>query len=357
MAKQAGDKDVRKLQFTGGATYTLSLPKGWVQSHGLGSRDGVQIDWRPSGALRLTPFDIVEDVKRITLSTSNIPEGALLDHLMGAYLSGTDRIIIRHKNEERRTVKRVVRTFQRSTRGFEIEDESDLSITLITLLNAGELPMRSSLNQMYMQLNSLVRDTLDVLSGEDIELIEDYEEREREIDSLRFLIERQAGIALDSYKVAERLNLGRRQAVEYSNLSRSLERMADHAHQMAGLVIEDNGITSLAVDGVPLNQIPIWQEAIRTLMINIRTKDAQEIEDARDSLKAAQNILKMHERSLWSGRKEAPKLLFEDHISESVRRLCAYARDFGETLLNMLAHDMMVTERKEEYSENGVGQL
>ena len=92
-------------------------------------------------------------------------------------------------------------------------------------------------------------------------------------------------------------------------------------------------------------------------MINIRTKDVQEIEDARDSLKDAQNILKMHERSLWSGRKEAPKLLFEDHISESVRRLCAYARDFGETLLNMLAHDMMVTERKEEYSENEVGQL
>lgn len=346
MAKQAGDKDIRKLQFTGGSTYTLSLPKSWVQSHGLESRDGVQIDWRPSGALRLTPFDIVEDVKRISLSTNNIPEGALLDHLMGAYLSGTDRIIIQHKNEERRKVKRVVRTFQRSTRGFEIEDESDVSITLITLLNAGELPMRSSLNQMYMQLNSLVRDTLDVLSGEDVELIEDYEEREREIDTLRFLIERQAGITLDSYKVAERLNLGRRQAIEYSNLSRSLERMADHAHQMAGLVIVDNGTTSLAVDSVPLNQIPIWQEAIRTLMINIRTKDAQEIEDARDSLKAAQNILKMHERSLWSGRKEATKLLFEDHVSESVRRLCAYARDFGETLLNMLAHDMMVTERK-----------
>ncbi len=348
MAKQAGDKDVRKLQFTGGATYTLSLPKGWVQSHGLESRDGVQIDWRPSGALRLTPFDIVEDIKKISFSTTKIPEGALLDHLMGAYLSGTDRIIIRHKSEESRMVKRVIRTFQRSTRGFEIEDESEHSITLITLLNAGELPMRSSLNQMYMQLNSLVRDTLEVLSGEDIELIEDYEEREREIDSLRFLIERQAGIALDSYKVAERLNLGRRQAVEYANLARSLERMADHTHQMARLTIEDAGNTSLSTESVPLNQIPVWQEAIRALMINIRTKDAEEIEKARDSLKDAQNVLKEHERSLWSGRKDAPKLLFEDHISESVRRLCAYARDFGETLLNMLAHDLMVTERRDE---------
>ena len=348
MAKQAGDKDVRKLQFTGGATYTLSLPKVWVQSHGLESRDGVQIDWRPSGALRLTPFDILEDVKRISLSTKNIPDGALLDHLMGAYLSGTDRIIIKHGDEEGRTIKRVVRTFQRSTRGFEIEDESDNSITLITLLNAGELPMRSSLNQMYMQLNSLVRDTLDVLSGEDIELIEDYEEREREIDSLRFLIERQAGITLDSYKVAERLNLGRRQAVEYANLSRSLERMADHTHQMARLAIEDAGNTSLEANSVPLNQIPVWQEAIRALMINIRTRDAEEIENARNSLKSAQNVLKEHERNLWSAQGDANEILFEDHISESIRRLCAYARDFGETLLNMLAHEMMITERRQE---------
>ena len=348
MAKQVGDKDVRKLQFTGGATYTLSLPKSWIQSHGLESRDGVQIDWRPSGALRLTPLDTVEDVKKITLSTNKIPEGALLDHLMGAYLSGTDQITVQHAEDEAKAVKRVIRTFQRSTRGFEIETESSNRIKLIALINAGELPLRSTLNQMFMQLTSLVRDTLEVLSGEDFELIEDYEEREREIDSLRFLIERQAGITLDSYKVAERLNLGRRQAVEYANLARSLERMADHTHQMARLAIEDNGTTKLSVEQAPLNQIPVWQEAIRALMINIRTSDAEEIEAARNSLKAAQNVLKEHERSLWSGRKEANKLLFEDHISESIRRLCAYARDFGETLLNMLAHEMMVTERRQD---------
>ncbi len=348
MAKQAGDKDVRKLQLTGGATYTLSLPKDWVTSHGLESRDGVQIDWRPSGALRLTPLDTVEDAKRISLSTSNIPDGALLDHLMGAYLSGTDRIILRFSEDEARRVKRVIRTFQRSTRGFEIEDEGAKKITLIALLNAGELPMRSSLNQMFMQLNSLIRDIIEVFSGEDIQLIEDYEEREREIDSLRFLIERQAGIALDSYKVAERLNLVRRQAVEYSNLARSLERMADHAQQMAQLVIEDEGNTKLSIGGAPLNQIPIWQEAIRTLMINIRTKDPIEIESARIALKSAQDYLSTHERGLWTGRKSANKVLFEDHISESIRRLCAYSRDFGETLLNMLTHEMMITEQVQQ---------
>ena len=183
MTKDSDGREVRKLQLTGGSTYTLSLPKTWVTYHGLESRNGVQIDWRPSGALRLTPLDTVEDLKRVTLNTKKIPEGALLDHLMGAYLSGTDHIIIQFDESEVRSIKRIIRTFQRSTRGFEIGEEEDQRITLITLINAGELPIRSSLNQMYLQLNSLVRDILDVLSGESVELIDDYEDREREIDS------------------------------------------------------------------------------------------------------------------------------------------------------------------------------
>jgi len=348
MARGKRDKEVRKLQYTGGATYTLSLPKNWIKSHNLNTSDGIEIDWRPSGALRLTPFESVEEIKKIILNLDKIPEGGLLDHLMGAYLSGTDQIIVRFKVENKQKIRRIIRTFQRSTRGFEIENESNNSITLITLLNAGELPMRSSLNQMYMQLNSLVRDTLDVLSGQELSLIEDYEEREREIDSLRFFIERQAGIALDSYKIAERLKLRRRQAVEYSNIARTFERMGDHTHQMAALILEDKGRTKLSLNAPPLNQIPIWQAAVRDLMMNIKTYDLEEIEEARISLKRAQKILKEHEKSLWRGKKDANKLLFEDHISESIRRLCAYARDFGEIILNMLSHESMITERRNE---------
>lgn len=346
MARVNGDKEVRKLQYTGGATYTLSLPKNWIKSHNLNTSDGIEIDWRPSGSLRLNPFKSIEEKKKIILILDKIPEGGLLDHLMGAYLSGTDKIIVHFKDEFKQKIRRVIRTFQRSTRGFEIENETSNSITLITLLNAGELPMRSSINQMYMQLNSLVRDTLDVLSGQEISLIEDYEEREREIDSLRFFIERQAGIVLDSYKIAERLKLGRRQAVGYSNIARTLERMGDHTHQMAALILEDKGRTKLSLEAPPLNQIPIWQEAVRALMINIRTYNLEEIEVARLSLKRAQKILKEHEKSLWKGKKDANKLLFEYHISESIRRLCAYARDFGEILLNMYSCERITTEKR-----------
>ena len=124
--------------------------------------------------------------------------------------------------------------------------------------------------------------------------------------------------------------------------------MADHAFQLADLATKYEGVHSLDIAALPLNQIPIWQDAIRSLMVNMRTKDAREIETARNALKSAQLALKEHEQGLWSGKREARGLLLEDHISESIRRMCAYARDFGETLLNMIAHEDTITDRDDD---------
>ena len=123
MAKGPGFLDVRKLQVTGGSTYTLSLPKEWVKVNGLGARDAIQVDWRPSGALRISALESTREIRRITLTTKRVPVDAILDHLMGAYLAGTDRISIHHESGENRKIKKIIRDFQRFTRGFEIEDE------------------------------------------------------------------------------------------------------------------------------------------------------------------------------------------------------------------------------------------
>ena len=337
-----GEQDVRRLQLTGGSTYTMSLPKPWVLSNKLSARDGIRVEWRPTGELSLTPLDVPEEVKTLVeLNQDGIPEGALYDHLMAAYLSGAQEISVHSENQFSRETRSEIRRFLRSTRGFEIGEQSDNSMNLISLLNAGELPLHASLNRMYLLLSSLVRDTFEVLTGSDDELISDYEEREKEVDGLHYLIERQVGSMLDSQQVARSLGLGRKEGVEHSNLARSLERMMDHAHEMARLTLETNPRHSLKSDEHPLSLLQVWMDALKSLMINLRTHDPYQIEEARDSLKAAQLSLKEHEESLWSGRRKASRLLFEDRISESIRRICAYSRDFGEILLNMIAHDSM----------------
>jgi CRISPR/Cas system CMR-associated protein Cmr1 (group 7 of RAMP superfamily) len=51
-----------------------------------------------------------------------------------------------------------------------------------------------------------------------------------------------------------------------------------------------------------------------------------------------QNDLKDHERALFQSDKKNSWMLVEHSVSESIRRLCAYARDFGESLINMNAY-------------------
>ena len=335
-----GEQDVRRLQLTGGATYTLSLPKPWISANNLASRDSIRIDWRSSGELMLSPLEESEERKtEIEINLGGLPIGALYDHLMGAYISGVQEIVIKSKTNLTRKTRNEIRRFLRSTRGFEIGEEDDSSTRLISLLNAGELPLSASLNRMYLLLSSLVRDIIESLQGADSELISDHDEREREVDGLQYLIERQVGSMLSSSQIVKSLGISRKQGVEYANLARSLERMMDHADQMAKLTIDSESIPNLSAQKMPLSALPIWLDSIKTLMINLRERDTHQIENARNSLKTAQLELEKHEESLWSGRRKAAPLLFEDRLSESIRRLCAYARDFGEILLNMLAYD------------------
>lgn len=339
-----GDIDVRKVQLTGGSTYTLSLPKPWVDEMSLSPRDGIRVDWRPSGALRLTPIDLLDNQeKRVYLDAGALPKDSLHDHLMGVYLSGADRIKIRFPSGEERIFRKQIRRFLRNTRGFEIMDESESELELICLISAAEMPLSASINRMYLQLSSLVRDIISVLQGDDIELLSDAEERESEVDALLYLVDRQVCIALDSHLVATSLKIGRNQAVEHTNLAQSLERMMDHALQMAVLTRLYPKVR-LKSSEPPVIQISMWQKAIKQLMINIRTRDSHEIEEARLSLKQAQNEISQFEETLLANRKLSEEELFFFRISESVRRLCAYARDFGEVLLNLKMYDEMIVD-------------
>lgn len=337
---EQGENEVRKLQSTGGSTFTVSLPKPWVLEQQLQPRDSLRVDWRPSGALRITPLRMAETLtNHVSFTTSLIPDESLHDHLMGAYISGADSISIAYEESKRKETAVQIRRFLRSTRGFEIIDEDENHFQLKCLLNAGDMPLHASLNRMYLLVTSLVRDIISVFQGEDEEYIQDAEERENEVDALLYLIERQVRISLESHLISSKLNLTRTRALEYSNLARSLERMMDHAYSMALLVLEKPMIRTHLSNSVPLKQLPQWQAALKELMINIRTSDSVRIEDARKTLKQAQKILLKHEQDLLSNRHQNLLMAFDLSFSESVRRLCAYSRDFGEILLNMMVFE------------------
>ena len=339
MASGPGDTSLRKIQSTGGGTFTLSLPKQWVIKQHLKTRDAIKIDWRPSGALRLTPLEFDNTtVRTIIYDLENLPQESLFDHLMGAYIAGADIIKVRYKLQNQRNLRQQIRRFLRATRGFEMYSEEENEFELRCLLNTGDMPISSSLNRMYLQLSSSIRDILSVFQGEDPTFLDDLDERESEIDALLHLIERQVRLLVDNYSIATKLNMTRIQSLESGNLARSLERMMDHA-VLIGMNVKVN-FDKLAHKGntSSLNKLPEWQNSLKELMINIRIRDAKRIEEARTNLKMIQNELKENERTLFKDTNKHEWALHELTVSESIRRLCAYARDFGESLINMNAY-------------------
>ena len=230
MYRGDGDKsEVRRLQITGGSTYIVSLPKKWVTQHGLKPRDEVRIEWRPSGSLRLNAETTsIRKRRKVDIQLDEIGSEFLYDHLIGAYLSGAHRIRLSSKKAIKRSDRRKIRQFIQNTRGIEISNESDYIIEMITLLNTSEMPLHSSINRMYLIVSSQIRDVSETLSGGDKSILEDSGDREKEVDALRLLLERQVGQILESASIETSFGINRWEASEISNIVRIFELSLIH---------------------------------------------------------------------------------------------------------------------------------
>ncbi len=331
--------EIRRIQLTGGSTYIVSLPKKWVNEHGLVAKDQVRIEWRPSGTLRVVP-EATSVVRRrvIDLDLSKIPNEMVYDHLVGSYLAGSQIIRINSKKGFDRAHRKTFRRFINSTRGVEISSESEYSMEMINLLNPSEMPLYSSLNRMYLLISSQIRDVIDVLSGGDKEILEDCHDREQEVDATRLLLERQVGQILESASIEDSLGASRWEAAEIGKVVRTLERMGDHSYALCKLTLARSNDSPLSIQSMPMSSIQIWQSSMKLLISNLRERDISEIHSAKEQLISALQGLENFETELISRGLEASEAIFLDRISESIRRMCAYSINMGEELLNIQSH-------------------
>ena len=334
------DSEFRKLQVTGGSTIIVSLPKDWVKSNDLKKGDVVNLEELASGDLRLSPLQGPALKQSVTLDCCTYETG-LIDLMIGSYLSGADVIRITCGGSISRKTRANVRDFLRDTRGMEIEHDDDNEIRIVSILNPSELKLQVSINRMYLLIASLVNDALDVISGEDLELLSDIEDRERQIDARRLLLERQVAASLQMPSVEKKLAVDRFTAMEHANIARVLERMGDHATRLAMLVRENSNSIKINQSEMPLSAVPLWAKELKTIVHNMYTRDVALIHSAKLSLARLRDDVEAAEGELWTGRGSAERLISEFRISESVRRLCAYSVNFAEALLNMLMHDKL----------------
>ncbi|NIB98838.1 phosphate uptake regulator PhoU [Halobacterium sp. R2-5] len=228
----------RKVQVTGGSTFTVSIPKDWARDHDVDAGD--EVGFHPdSGSLLLTPVTST-DTEKGSLDITGMEGDELMRAVMTMYVSGFDVLALeadRITSEQRR----VIRNATQSLVGLEVLEETSDRVVVQDLLDSSELSIHNAVRRMHLIATSMLGDAVEALANRDLDVAEDVMGRDDDVDRLWYVVSRIFRGALRSPKVAQEIGVEREVAFDYHSSARQLERVADHATKIARVTRELDG--------------------------------------------------------------------------------------------------------------------
>ncbi|MFB6299352.1 MAG: PhoU domain-containing protein [Halobacteriales archaeon] len=241
--------ETRKVQVTGGSTYTVSLPKAWATENGIEGGSTIAF-FLEDETLVMTPRTGEEET-RGTLEISDLEGEELVRAVMTMYVSGFDVIELkagRISTDQRRAIRKATQSLV----GLEVLEETADSVVIQDLLDSSELSIHNGITRMRLIATSMLEDAITALAEDDEDLGRDVIERDDDVDRLYMVVSRIFRATLRSPRAAEELGLPREICFDYHTSARQLERIADHATKIAHL--------SLNLDSVPADVIEAIEE-------------------------------------------------------------------------------------------------
>jgi phosphate uptake regulator len=227
--------ETRKVQVTGGSTYTVSIPKGWATENGVSA--GSEVEFYPEGdSLFLTPRS-GDDHTEGTLDISELEGEELTRAVMTMYVSGFDIIALestRITTSQRRTIREATQGLV----GLEVLEETRGRVVIRDLLDSSELSIHNAVTRMRLIALSMLEDAVAALVELDEDMARDVIQRDDDVDRLWMVVSRIFRATLRTPKAAEELGLPREVCFDYQSAARQLERIADHATKIAHLSLE-----------------------------------------------------------------------------------------------------------------------
>jgi phosphate uptake regulator len=339
-------EETRKLQFTGGSTYTISLPKKWIDQNQLTKGSIIKVREEEGGLLSIIPGEIVTKQKLDEATIKVAPKdnpGALTRKTVSAYLVGYNMIHIKPESQKQLSAKQrhEVKSFSRNMLvGTEIVTDTPEDLTLQVLLSYPELSIQSALRRMSIITASMHRDAITALKQLDNQQAKDITTTDNEVDRFNLYIVRQLKTAIQNPRIIKEIGLqNARDCLGYRLVTKSVERTADHAASIAYNVLqlkkplEKELVEKL--DSMSKIAVTMFETAIEALF-------RQDYDLADTIVEKTKDIIILEKGAVTSSQKmdieEAPYLRL---IIESIRRTAEYASDIAEIVLNLTIESVL----------------
>jgi phosphate uptake regulator len=231
--------ETRKVQLSGGTTYTVSLPKSWAEENGIEAGSILAI--HPNGDASLlveTTGDRSTGERTTSIDVSTDSDDALRQRIEAVHAVGFDSVTLTdatgHPMDRRKHIEHTVSTLS----GFEILESTEHRIRLTNLIDADNVDIRKSTLRLRLVMLAMHRDAVTAVANGDEALAQRVIERDAEADKLFAMITRHFRRSLSDLHEVEKLGRSRDALFEYYYTARQFERIADHAVKMARFTVD-----------------------------------------------------------------------------------------------------------------------
>ncbi|SDQ99323.1 phosphate uptake regulator PhoU [Natronobacterium texcoconense] len=317
--------ETRKVQVTGGSTYTVSLPKDWATENEVTSGDTVEI-YSEDDTLLVTPRSDTEHQEG-TLEISTLEDERLTRAVLTMYVSGFDVIRLeagRITTEQRRAIRSAIQGLI----GVEVVEETTDCVVVQDLLDSSELSIVNAVTRMRLIATSMLEDAMTALVENDDDVAYDVIERDDDVDRLWLVVSRIFRATLRSPGAAEELGVSREDCFDYHSSARQLERVADHAVKISKLALK-------------LEDVP---EGVAEALLELHADTADIIEKSMDALFAEDS-----DEATELGHDALESVL---EIDEHTRRIDDMLRDLDSVQAQSLGLILDSLSRSGDYGGN-----
>ena len=332
-------EEKRKIQLTGGSTFTISLPIKWAREAGVKQGDELSLIQRSDNSLVITALK--EKKEQLKCAEFVISEKESVEanfrYLISHYLVGYDIVKLLpprgFEAEERKRIKAEVR---KRLIGMEVVGESSKEIVLKSFLKYEDFTLQDAILSMSKILLSMQEDAISALDKSDSNLAEDVIERDNEIDRFYLLIVRQLKAAMSDPELAKKIGVSRqRDSLGYRIIVKSMERIGDHIENIAKnsvMMGPQEGIKSLdSIKEIGISTKDLFNKTLASLSDMDIGKANEAIEDSKS---LAGEVEQANERILAEEQGITDKI-HTLSILESLERIAKYCEDIAEVTINM----------------------
>jgi phosphate uptake regulator len=309
----------------------MGLERGNVLS--ISQMDDMTLRLKPEGTSKS------EEPRRAIITVSDeITPKKLVRKVISAYLIGYSVIQIRNP------IKRIdlgqklaVKDFTRKKLiGTEILSDLPQELTLQVLLSRAELSVMDALRRMSVIAASMHREAIQALGSDNTQLAKEIIATDDEVDRFGlYIIRLLKATAVDPYSIKEVGLRSARESLGYRLITKSVERMADHAGKIA-----QNSLTltlSESEGNIMKDLLPLSEEAVGVFEDSIESLFDWSYAAAEEVIGRAERIRGTEDTVVQQVIKNAapedvPALRL---IVESVMRTAEYGADVAEVVLNL----------------------